>query len=1235
MLPEQRNTMWHVTARMAWHDRGWDGRICSDPAGNTFCTGTHSLLSERLAREKRAELETPRDRMDAKLPDYLPPCFWSSSAFSEIGATIAHRHPFPQYRDNKSVKGKLEPYSILTWPFRLSITHASFKKHGQYFPDLDGRIQRYRDRIEEKRSLVFFYLNYDNPISADEYKYALVGVARVAKHDLTGSFNFTAAEMEKLQAKDSMKNFGALNWSVQLTHEGKGRFVRLPYHEYLDHIAKNPDDEEKLDQIKVLIDEPALVPGFKYVSEQLSDDHALALLYKMRRALGAASEHGIVDVSAELKLIDEYIADTWASRGRYPGLGAVISVLADLADGEIEIGNNPGVGLAEALRSQNGKKDVLDRTFELLTDKKAAPSKLAAHKRTISDARAGLKDNLALLPILKKLALFALTPRQVGRILFPDQDGVHSFGGHTIKPDEIAKNPYLLAENYVPATDSDKERIVDLDREQATDWAIDYLTIDIGMFPDSRHLERNDLQDLTVACPERLRSFAVEALHRHEERGHSFAPVGVLVDEIRAHPLFYRDKIEIREEQILSPEHRAHFGERLVIKEVEGKAYFYLKETKQAEEIVAQYIGSRLDLKDLDVKLDWLDSFINGQAVELCGTINGFDSTAFKAERAHLMAGALQRRLFCITGRPGAGKTQALNALLNHFEQVGESATILAPTGKAALRLSAGAGPNAKWKAETIDRWISRSGLGGYLHANLPLAKMSRSDKFQEVDNLVIDEMSMVNLQHLALILRAFDVHQGSRLKRLIVVGDENQLPPIGCGRPFYDLVIYLCDDATRREKHFVRLATNCRQQHDKTVLDAAYLFAGKNRFHNQLFSNLLTGGKLSNFLTVQYWGNHAELQQFVAQFIDETLGEVHAKESGLSAEQAFNRLLGLYANGFVPNFKAKNLTLDRVQLLSPYRGGPSGALGLSAFVRARYRASAAAQLNYDDSAFALSDKLIRISNYYVWDWNTKRRELQLSNGSIGVLSMIKGQRYGFFPGREWALEWSEMKEEDFELAYGITVHKSQGSEFSEVLVVVPERRALLSRELVYTALTRSKTKLTILVQRTQRTNPLQVARDRSDILTRNSSIFAEPFDSRRIFEPEKGARVKSKIEFMIYSALRAARNANQLTFTYEHKLMLPLGGKETEVHPDFTIQVGSNTYYWEHLGMLDKCDYNSDWRERLAGYAARGLADVLVTTDDLGGVRQENIDRLISNLLSHQLAGVREDGLSHHHYTL
>ena len=663
---------------------------------------------------------------------------------------------------------------------------------------------------------------------------------------------------------------------------------------------------------------------------------------------------------------------------------------------------------------------------------------------------------------------------------------------------------------------------------------------------------------------------------------------------------------------------------------------FYLHETKQAEEIVNRYVNQCLAASDRRVDIGWIAGHLDAEAAQLVAKIERFDVASFKSERRQLMEGVLQRRFYCVTGRPGSGKTQALRALLNHFESIGEFASVLAPTGKAALRLNEGSVPGTNWKAETIDHWIFRCGLAPYIDGREALRDMQRSEKYELTDNIIIDEMSMVDLPHLALVFRALEVHQANSINRIILVGDENQLPPIGCGRPFYDIINFLREDADREKRNLIRLTTNCRQQYDQTVLDAAHLFAGKNRYHTDLWERLLAGGPISDFLHVQYWQDAEELQKIVREHVDDLLTRVVTDRKDLSDEKAFNKMLGLYDNGFVPQSDARQLALDRAQLLSPYRGGPAGSLGLSDFMRTQYRHDAWPDQRFHDTGFAHSDKIIRIKNYYAWNNDLKEMELRLSNGSIGVLCNNRDERKAYFPETRWPVSWGDMEEEEFELAYAITVHKAQGSEFDEVLVVLPERRALLSRELVYTALTRSKSKLTLLVQTTPRVNPLRIAREHSDLLLRNSSVFGDPVDARRIYEPEPGIKVQSKVEYVIYKALQEARVAGRLSFEYERELKLEIDGRRIKVHPDFALTCGGRTIFWEHLGMLDRRDYATDWRSRVKGYRAEGLGDSLVTTDDLGGLRHERLLVVIDDIVKGTIKGdpgARE--FSDHHYTL
>lgn len=1231
--------MRHITVRMAWHDSGWNGRVCRDPAGNSYCVGSHSLLSNRLARNRNLDKEVSGATLDAAFPNYLPPCYWTSGAFADSQTQVVHMHPFGQYQESTQIRGTLPPNSVFTWPFRLSMTHSGpvAKKHGKYFPDLEDRIERFKGSLVPNKSLVFFYLNYDNPVSADDYRYALVGCSLLTDVEDAGRFHFDENELRRLRSGDGMANFPTLNWALRLSHAGGDAAVRLPYKEYLEHVQSHPEDEVKLEQMRVLIEEPLLVPVFKYVSETVEHDHCLALLYKLRRAFRLVEEHGIVGCGNALDRIDSYIAGVWADRGLYPGLCSVVSVLADLAEGEVKKESVRGTAVVAALKSTLGPdEDLLEKTFEILGTKAAPADSLRDHSRVIRDARDGLRDNKTLLPLLKKLSLFSLTTGQVGRILFPEVERLHPFGGRSVSPADLMSNPYLLCESYVPSTEDEREKNADLDRESFTDRDIDYFTVDIGMFPDSRHIERNDdLQDLTVAGPQRLRAFAIEALRLNEAKGHSYASVDVLLEQALAHPLFHKDVIALRPDHFLSEDARQHFSERLFVKEVGGQQFFYLQETKDAEQIVCDFVSAALLAPSHKVDLAWLDAYLCGEVQALQAELAGFDGDSFVAERRRLMGGALERSIFCITGRPGSGKTQALRAVLDRLEMAGEEAVVLAPTGKAALRLNEG-DSGRSWKAETIDHWIFRSGLAEYATGAVSLKQMRRCERFQPVQNLIIDEMSMVGLYHLALVLRALEVHQPGAVRRIILVGDENQLPPIACGRPFADLIEFLQADADREQKFLARLATNCRQKHDPTVLNVAHLFAGKNRYHTELWDAVLAGGTVSDYLEVRYWESPTELEGLIHTVVEGVLASEVPERDQLSDEQAFNKLLKLFDNGYVPGNKAGDLDLDRLQILTPYRSGGGGALNLSEAMRARYRHQAwGPDRRSKDTAFAHSDKIIRIKNLYGWNSQSRSRELRLSNGSIGVLCNNKDGRYGYFAESKWRIDFDKLDEEDFELAYAITVHKSQGSEFSEIIVVIPERRALLSRELVYTALTRSRARLTLLVQRSPRANPLLVARQRSDLAVRNSSVFLEPSEGKRILEPEPGVKVQSKVEYVIYKALQAAREQGVLSFEYEQELSLTLEGRKVKIHPDFTVVCNGHRFYWEHLGMLDRRDYATDWRRRVAGYRADGLAGALITTDDLGGLSNSRISSVIDDLVKGTLYGDGGTEFSDHHYRL
>lgn len=223
--------------------------------------------------------------------------------------------------------------------------------------------------------------------------------------------------------------------------------------------------------------------------------------------------------------------------------------------------------------------------------------------------------------------------------------------------------------------------------------------------------------------------------------------------------------------------------------------------------------------------------------------------------------------------------------------------------------------------------------------------------------------------------------------------------------------------------------------------------------------------------------------------------------------------------------------------------------------------------------------------------------------------------------------------EENFDLAYAITVHKAQGSEFKHCFVVVPRKAGLLSRELIYTALTRSKTHVHLFVQASDDFDPLEYAMTHTSVLQRNSSLLQDPWDAQKHLNPEGDVWLKSKIEYIIFRTLAEHRARRELDFAYEQPLSIP--GKEKPIRPDFTVWLEGRIYLWEHLGMLDRRDYATKWQERKSDIELAGHIESLVTTDDLNGITQERLDAVIADIKSGDLKGVKGSRFSIHHYPL
>ena len=216
----------------------------------------------------------------------------------------------------------------------------------------------------------------------------------------------------------------------------------------------------------------------------------------------------------------------------------------------------------------------------------------------------------------------------------------------------------------------------------------------------------------------------------------------------------------------------------------------------------------------------------------------------------------------------------------------------------------------------------------------------------------------------------------------------------------------------------------------------------------------------------------------------------------------------------------------------------------------------------------------------------------------------------------EFFQEVSEV-DENIQLAYALTVHKAQGSDFDKVFLIVPQTASTLSRELIYTGLTRFRQRLVLLIERD--IEPLRRLRspDCSDTGGRNTHMFSLAVRSDDVPRPHlaalkhrtrKGDAVRSKSEVVVADILHALG----ISYLYEEPLFSRSDPRDFRL-PDFTASFEGDVYYWEHLGMLTVPSYREAWERKRKWYEDNGYAERLITSEDGrdGSIDAARIERI------------------------
>ncbi len=366
-------------------------------------------------------------------------------------------------------------------------------------------------------------------------------------------------------------------------------------------------------------------------------------------------------------------------------------------------------------------------------------------------------------------------------------------------------------------------------------------------------------------------------------------------------------------------------------------------------------------------------------------------------------------QMMILTGGPGTGKTTTLNGIIRILEAKGEKVGLATPTGRAAKRITELTGREAK----TIHRLLE------YTQTGTERCFQRNHGNPLEYDAIVIDECSMVDLWLFDHLLDALPL-----ASRLILVGDVNQLPPVGPGSVLKDILSSDCVPS-------VELTEIFRQARESLIITNAHAV-----LHGEM--------PVLNETKKDFFFLRSENPLSAVQ---------------LAVELAAERLPNAY--DFSP--------ATDIQILSPTRKGLAGTANLNRELREKINPAAynKKELTFRDTVFREGDKVMQIRNNY--DLVTERDDGHLDagiyNGDLGIVeAVIPAQESMIVRFDDKRVTYTGETLEELEPAYAITVHKSQGSEFKAVILMVSEGAdVLFTRNLLYTAMTRAK-QLLILV---------------------------------------------------------------------------------------------------------------------------------------------------------------------------
>lgn len=1152
--------MIHLSVRLSWHDTGWEGHICRHPHLNASCITNEQI---RANRDDTVERQHAGQSI-SDLKDYRPPCSRDITTFAPFPSLFTHSDPLDR-SFLKPITEQIPAYSCMPAPYRwmreenfrqiceiegLKIrdrTNPQKERGWVYEPDRQtALLNQFWGKVKEGegRGLVFFYVNQGNPVDENALR-LLVGVGRIKQVSPQLFFDGTDNEGVRYPI-----------WTRYITHDFPAQGFRLPYQEYIDR---------SLDPLAIACYVPTnAFLDFSYIGEHVSDDVAVGVLEQFIQSVRAVQEQGHVagDWDRHLTWLNDCLDEVWRNRGPFPGIGSVLQYLGCSQGAAFQ-----RLELANCIRTG---EDPWAQTLAILEGRARPPQAYATAFQAAAQRWRTLKANPARIALLETLARFELTTEQVRRIGNPDE---RVAAGLPANEQELVDNPYLACE---------------LDRGTKTSESVSLEAIDHGMRPegDAALFIPHD-QLIAPDDARRVRAVAVTELREAGQAGDTLLTFNELLERVRDR---FPDQRACRPDRdVIVAE--ADFHRRHLWLAIDTEPQLVgLIALRKLEDEIAQAIRQRAPRKNQNPSPapDWRKAL-----TDRFGEPKDERELAALNEKERALHTLFERRVSVLTGSAGTGKTSTLKVFLNELERVKGKVGVylLAPTGKARVRLST----ETKRNASTIHQFLFKN---DWIYPEVLQFKESGGGR-ASMPTVIIDECSMVPIDMLGTLFRALKL---DLIERLILVGDPNQLPPIGPGRPFVDIVTWL------RETHpdcIATLRTTMRTTDEGDASSVALAFAESYRSDSsspaddELLTEIARGSSRGD-LAVHFWENYDELRSLIAAQLEQRLGIPDGDY------KAFNRSLGIEAK---PKDQPHWKQAEHWQILSPLRAQAFGTDELNRIIQQGYKGGliTLAQKRYSkgprpfgDAQIVWTDKVIQVRNQHKPAWPRSDANLNyIANGEIGiVVDTWKGQDSGDSLIAGFATQegvtyryYRGEVDEYLELGYALTVHKAQGSDFDIVFLIIPQKAQTLSRELIYTGLTRFRKQLVLLIERD--VSVLEQLRhpDWSDTQGRNTQMFRlalRPDHERKLFYPESlihrtrsGTAVRSKSEVIVADVLDSI---GLTEWEYERRLANSTNARDFRL-PDFTIGFQGDVVYWEHLGMLNLPAYREGWERKRRWY--------------------------------------------------